>query len=398
VIRRRFEHTIVLAIAIEVSMVITFEVLLLAPRWQLQVLVPAAGENSFALPESWSPDGSALLTKANGGSLIFRDTGDLFLRLTAGSELVWVDDVTLLRLERVQETTYRMSRLDTRDGRAELIGEPIHWGHLISDGHGNVAHQREGEATTAITVIDSTDGRRLAELEGYAALTWTDDGALIVKRPEPALRPYFLAPGTLFYWRPGAAPRPLGSGLVVAGNVAPLSPAGDAIACICVTTPFPTEPPPDGPDRAIYRIPIDGSSPTRLTPWPTHGGGSPEIAWIDETSLAAVAGDGLSRVPATGGLLPIPGLTAADLGFETMLGRVFRLRGYIVAGLQDLVGRRDTILVVIDQQDRIRLRRWSVGSLPVITVDPAHVRGAVGTEYRLPGDPSSWEVSMLEFR
>jgi hypothetical protein len=96
--------------------------------------------------------------------------------------------------------------------------------------------------------------------------------------------------------------------------------------------------------------------------------------------------------------LPIPGLTAADLGFETMLGRVFRLRGYIVAGLQDLVGRRDTILVVIDQQDRIRLRRWSVGSLPVITVDPAHVRGAVGTEYRLPGDPSSWEVSMLEFR
>jgi hypothetical protein len=396
--RSRFEHTIVLAIAIEVSMVLAFGGLLLAPRWKLQVLVPAAGENSFAVPQSWSPDGSGLLMTAHGGSLIVRDTGDLLLRLGGGSELVWVDDLTLLRLERVDETSYRLSRLDTRDGSIRPIGEPIHWGHLISDGHGNVAHQREGEVTTAITVIDPIDGRRLAELEGYTALTWTDDGALIVKRPEPALRPYFLAPGALFYWRPGAAPRRLGSGLVDAGNVAPLSPAGDAVACICVASPFPTEPPPDGPDRAIYRIPIDGSSPTRLTPWPTHGGGSPEIAWIDETSLAAVAADGLSRIPATGGLLPIPGLTAADLGFETMFGRVFQLRGHTVAGLQDLVGRGDTLLVVIDEQDRIRFQRWSVGSLPVIAVDPAHERGAVGTEYRLAGDPSSWEISMLVFR
>jgi hypothetical protein len=81
-----------------------------------------------------------------------------------------------------------------------------------------------------------------------------------------------------------------------------------------------------------------------------------------------------------------------------MFGRVFRLRGHIVAGLQDLVGGRDTLLAVIDDQDRIRLQRWSVGSLPVIMVDPAHERGAVGTEYRLPDDPSSWEISMLEFR
>jgi len=379
-------------------MVLTFGALLLAPRWQLLVLVPAAGENSFAVPESWSPDGSALLTTAQGGSLIIRDTGDLLLRLTGGSGLVWIDDVTLLRLERVDETTYRLSRLDTRDGRAELIGEPIHWGHLISDGHGRVAHQREGEPTTAITVIDPIAGRRLAELEGYDALTWVDDGALIVRRPEPALRPYFLTPGALFYWRPGAAPRPLGAGLVDAGNVAPLSLAGDAIACICVSAPFPTQPPPDGPDRAIYRIPIDGSPPTRLTPWPTHGGGSPEIAWIDDGSLAVVGADGLSRVPATGGLLPIPGLTATDLGFQTMFGRVFRVRGHIVAGLQDLVGGTETLLAVIDDRDRIRLRRWSVGALPVVVVDPAYERGAVGTEYRVPGDPSSWEISMLELR
>ena len=379
-------------------MVLAFAAFLLAPRWQLQVLVPAAGENLFAMPESWSPDGSALLTNAQGGSLIIRETGDLLLRLTSGTGLAWVDDVTLMRLERVDDATYRISRVDTRDGSIKPIGEPIHWGHLMSDGHGNVAHQRDGEATTAITIIDPIDGRRLAELEGYDALTWTDDGALIVRRPEPALRPYFLAPGALFYWRPGSAPRRLGANLVDAGNVAPLSPAGDAIACICVTTPFPSKPPPDGPDRAIYRIPLDGSSPTRVTPWPTLGGGSPEIAWIDETSLGAVAADGLSRVPATGGLLPIPGLTANDLGFRTMVGRVFRVRGHIVAGLQDLVGGRDTLLAVIDGHDRIRLRRWSVGALPVIVVDPAYERGAVGTEYRLPGDPSSWEISMLEFR
>ncbi len=398
VIRRRFEHTIVLAIAIEVSMVIAFGALLLAPRWKLQVLVPAAGENSFAFPISWSPDGTALLATAFGGTMILRPDLRVYLSQEPGSTPVWIDDMTLMKLERVEESSYRLSRLDAHNGHGQPIGEPIHWGHLLSDGHGNVAHQREGEPTTAITVIDPIDGRRLAELEGYEALMWTDDGALIVKQLEPALRRYFLDPGALFYWRPGTPPRRLGADLVDAGNVAPMSPAGDAIACICVSTPFPSEPPPDGPDRAIYRIPIDGSSPMRLTPWPTHGGGSPEIAWIDETSLAAVAADGLSRVPATGGLSLVPGLMAADLGFQTMFGRIFRLRGQIVAVLQDLVGGTESLLVVIDDQDRIRLRRWSVGSLPVVMVDPANQHGAVGTEYRLPGESSSWEVSTLEFR
>jgi hypothetical protein len=397
VIRRRLEHTVVLAIAIELSMVIGFGAFMLAPRWKLQALGPTATGDKLFIPVSWSPDGAALLTSATSGSALVRSEAILLLGREPGSSPVWVDDTTLLRLERIDESTYRLVRLDAGDGHRELIGEPMPWGDLITDGRGHVAHQILG-MSPSITVIDPNDGRRLAELKGYAAQTWTDDGALIVKRPEPDLDRYFLDPGALFYWRQGESPRALGASLVDAGNVAPLSPAGDAIACICVAMPFPSEPPPDGPEREIFRIPVDGSTPTRLAPWPTYGGSSPEIAWTDETSLAAVGDGGLVRVPGTGGVRPVPGLSASDLGFQTMFGRVYRIREQLVAVLQDLVGGTDALLVVIDEHDRIRMRRWSTGQMPVIAVDVAHERGAIGTEYRVPGEPSSWEISMLEFR
>jgi hypothetical protein len=394
---RRIERSLALGVAIELTMVLGFGALLLAPRWKLAPMTPTADAGVSHFPVDWSPDGAALLTSTRGGFDVLGFDGSVLMGVESGASPVWIDQRTILLLEPVDETTDRLVRLDTGDGRRETIGAPLTKGHLIADGRGRVAHQTVMGPRT-ITVLDPTDGHALAELAGHRATTWTSDGALIVKRPETSVERYSVDPGWLFLWRPGAEPRPIGAGLVDMGNVSPLSPAGDAITCICTAVPFPPDPPPDGPARAIYRLPTDGSAPTTLAPWPTRGGAEPEIAWIDDTSLAVVGGEGLSRVSASGGLRPIPGLSAVDLGFQTMYGRVFQIRGETVAVLQDLVGGTDALLVVVDDQDRIRLRRSFSGSLPDLTIDAAGQRGVVLTEFTIPGEPSFWDLYTLEFR
>jgi hypothetical protein len=395
--RRRFEHTIVLAIAIELSMLIAFGVLIGQPRWKLHSFLPSADRQLSTYPISWRPDGRALLTSMGQGFEVVGSDGSRLLSL--GSSLpVWVDDVTLMMLEPLDDSTSRLVRLGT-DGGRNVIRESVPRGRLLADGRGRLAYQND-LGPTAITIIDPADGRSLAELQGYSAEYWTDDAALIVKRPEPGLDRWLLHAGGLFYWRPGDSPRALGSNLIDAGNVAPLSPAGDAIACICIVRPVPTNPPPDGPDRAIYRVPTDGAPATHLAAWPTHGGGSPEIAWADDVSMAVVGDEGLSRVSNTGGLRPIPGLTTADLGFQRTYGRVFELQGHLVAVLQDLVGGTESLLVVVDDQDHIRMRRWFAGSsMPDLTIDKAHERGAVGiTENQVIYERPTGAISLLEFR
>jgi hypothetical protein len=180
------------------------------------------------------------------------------------------------------------------------------------------------------------------------------------------------------------------------GNVAPLSPAGDALACICTVVPVSPEPAVESPARAIYLVPLDGSPPTNVAPWPTHGGASPEITWVDATSLAVVGEDGVWRVSASGGLRPVPGLAAADLGFATMVGRVYSLHGQTVAVLQELAGGVESLLVVIDPQDGIRMRQWFAGNMPPITVDSAHERAVISVERQRPEGPSLWDILSLE--
>ena len=388
----------VLAIAIELSMVIAFGVLMLAPRWRLVAFTPTTDRGVAFLPEAWSPDAGALITGTPGRFVVLGSNGSVLQGPDPGWSPVWINDRNLMILNKEWDrSTYDLVRMEAGGGHRETIGQPLGQGHLIADGRGHVAYQSD-DAPVDTTVLDVSDGNVLAKLDGHGAVTWTGDGALIVKRPEPRLGGYTTNPGSLWLWRPGEAPNPLGPDLVDMGNVAPLSPTGDALACICTVVPATPEAAVESPPRAIYLVPLDGSPRMYLAPWPTQGGASPEITWIDETSLAVVGDDGIWRISASGGSRPIPGLAAADLGFGTMVGRVYSLRGQTVAVLQELAGGVESLLVVIDPQDGIRMRQWFPGNMPAVTVDPAQERAVVSVERQRPEGPSLWDILSLELR
>jgi hypothetical protein len=391
---RRLEHTVVLAVAIELAMVIAFNAIMLTPRWTFQAFAPTANGDHFH-PKDWSSDGSALLTAAGSRFEVLRSDGSVLRPDVIGSWPVWIDDRRVVAIEAVEDSTFRLIRLDTFDGSREVLGEPLVPGSLIADGHGRVAHQSViGDPVTS--VLDPMDGHVVARLTGYRARTWTDDGALLVRRPDPQLGNIIPGAGALFIWRPGATPRPLAPDLVDLGEVAPLSPSGEAVACVCAAT----SPAILDPVRALFRVPIDGSKATRLASWRgEHGSGQPDVAWLSETSLAVIDGDGLSRVDTVQGNRTIAGLSASELGFERTIGRVYALGDTVVAILQDQSPPGwEPLLVVVDGQDRVRLQRvLGATNLPVIAVDRAQNRGVVSTDPQVPGEPPV-RFFVLEFR
>ena len=269
--RSRFEHTIVLGIAIELSMVMAFGVVIGQPRWRLAPFAPTADRNYFDA-RAWSPDGSAVMTAAGGGRFeIIRSDGALLLADTEGMTPLWIDDRTVIALETVDASTSRLVRIDTHDGSRHIIGGQLPLGHLVGGEPGRVAH-RTVVGPLVTTVLDPVDGRVLGRLAGYRARTWTNDGSLIVRKPEPSIQNSHYGAGALFDWRPGEDPRPLAPGLIDLGEVSPLSPSGDAIACVCARASSLGR----DPAGAIYRVPIDGSPPTELVPFrrapkPTFG-------------------------------------------------------------------------------------------------------------------------------
>ena len=388
----------VLAIAIELSMVVAFGALMLTPRWRLVAFSPIADRVLTFLPEAWSPDAGALLTRSSGRFVVLGSNGSVLQGPDPGWSPVWIDDRSLMVLNKEWDrSTYDLVRMDAGGGHRETIGQPLGQGHLIADGRGHVAYQSD-DAPVDTTVLDVSDGHVVAKLGGHGAMTWTHDGVLIVKRPEPRLAGYTTNPGSLWYWRPGEAPRALGPDLVDMGNVAPLSPAGDALACICTIAPVSPGPAGESPPRAIYLVPFDGSPPTYLAAWPTRVSAAPEITWVDDSSLAVVGEDGVWRVSTSGGSRPISGLAVADLGFETMVGHVYSLRGQAVAVLHELAGGTESLLVVIDPQDGIRMRRWFAGNMPPITVDAAHEHAVISVDRQGASGPSLWDILSLELR
>jgi RNase P/RNase MRP subunit p29 len=395
--RRRFEHTIVLGIAIELSMVIGFTAFIGAPRWRLQAFTPTVDLGVSFVPSDWSPDGGALLTATPGRFKILGWDGSVFQGPDPGWSPVWIDARHIAILERkFGSSVVHLVRMEIAGGDRRTLSGPLAPGRLVGDGRGHLAYQSDdGPLTT--TVLDPQDGHTVADLDGYRMSSWTVDGALLLTRPEPRVERYYPNGGPMFLWRPGEQPRALGAELANAGTVAPMSPTGDELACICVVKPFP-EPTPNGPERAIYRVPIDGSPPVYLVPWPRHGGASPEIAWIDATTLAVIADDGLTHISTAGGSKVVSGLSASDLGFRTAFGRVFELRGSTVAVLQDLVGGVESTLVVVDREDRIRMRTRFFGWLPDVSVDHVHDRGVVSSEQIRDGEPSLLDLTVVEFR
>jgi len=381
---RRLEHTVVLGVAIQLAIVIAFNAIMLTPRWKFQPFAPTANGGHF-YPKDWSADGTALLTAAGSRFEVLRSDGSVLLADVVGAWPVWIDDRRVVALEAAQDSTFRLVRLDTVSGSRTVLGGPLEAGSLIADGRGRVAHQSVvGELV--ISVLDLADGHVTARLNGYRARTWTSDGALIVRRPDRRLANIHPEAGALFRWQPGDLPRALATDLVDMGQVAPLSPSGDALACVCASRPSVSA----DPLSALYRVPMDGSKATRLAAWHSQGGsGQPDVAWLSETSLAVIDGDGLSRVDPGEGKRTISGLSAAELGFIRPLGRVYALGDVVVAILQEgAPPGSDPELVVVDGQDRILLHRFLDGAnAPVIAVDGAQGRGVVSTEPQLPGAP-----------
>ena len=376
-------------------MVMAFGVVIGQPRWRLAPFAPTADRNYFDA-RAWSPDGSAVMTAAGGGRFeIIRSDGALLLADTEGMTPLWIDDRTVIALETVDASTSRLVRIDTHDGSRHIIGGQLPLGHLVGGEPGRVAH-RTVVGPLVTTVLDPVDGRVLGRLAGYRARTWTNDGSLIVRKPEPSIQNSHYGAGALFDWRPGEDPRPLAPGLIDLGEVSPLSPSGDAIACVCAVASSLGR----DPARAIYRVPIDGSPPTELGPWHAgSGSAAPDIAWRGPVSLAVIDADGLSRVFVSGKKRTIPGLSASELGYRRPMGRVYVIGDTLVAIIRDGAPPGDgPLLVVVDAHDRIRLKRaMEAFNVPSVTVDVAHGRGVMSADTNRPGEPPQ-EFFLLEFR
>jgi hypothetical protein len=390
---RRFEHTVVLAIVIELSMVLGFGAFMLLPRWRLQAFAPF-GRSDYQHVREWSADGDALLTEGPPGFEVLAADGSVILGAHKGREqsVAWAGDRSLLVLEYADESTYRLFRVDIDDGHRQMIGGPLAPGVLIADGRGGVALRSRNPPVTT-TILDPTDGHVVTELVGYRPVRWTNDGALILGQPQPRLEGNDVASDRLFYWRPSAEPKPIGPDLLDVGVDAPVAPSGDVVACVCVRDPAQS----GVATSQIYQVPIDGSPGTILAPWKTSGSSGVEMAWLDESSLAVVDHDGFSLVSVSGGRRLVPGLASAEMGFAQTIGRVYPLRGGALAFMRDQTyDEGDSLIVVIDANGGIAMRRhWLAHDLTDIAVDQVHERAVVSGDPQFAFGPQT-ELFLLE--
>src|SRR5687768_17411594 len=95
----RFERSLAIGVAIELTMVIGFGALLLAPRWKLLPMIPTTDIDVTHLPVDWSPDGDALLTSTPGGFEVLGPDGAILMDTETGTSPAWVDQRILLLLE-----------------------------------------------------------------------------------------------------------------------------------------------------------------------------------------------------------------------------------------------------------------------------------------------------------
>ena len=360
-------------------MVIGFAAFIVAPRWVIHSF-GSADRADYHRVQEWNSDGTALLTTGSPGLQVLGDDGSVMLsdQSKRATSVVWADAHTLLILEYASPSTYRLFRMATSDGRRHMIGEPLPYGFLMADRLGNVAlRNAEGPLTTRI--LDAGDGRILAKLDGFRPVRWTDHGSLILGRLRAPLVEGGLASEELFEWAPGQPTRRLGEDLLDAGSGTAVPASGGAIACVCV----PESALVAGGDPAIYLVPLDGSKATRMASRSIPEDSSPEMALLDETSLAVIDESGVSLVTVAAGRTTYPSLSAADLGFTKVVGRVYPMRGGFLAMLRDGADDTgDTLLVVADAQERITLRRWlHTRSLTDIAIDPSHGRVVIS------GDP-----------
>lgn len=397
-LRVRLQHPLAVALGANLLILLGALALSLIPVWSLR---PVGGESlgsgtpaeDWFFPAAWSPDGSMFATEGPGRFQVAAADGTIVVRNQAGRSPVWVDERTVLVVREVDQTTGWLVRVDSRDGGREMVGVPMTAGRLVADGRGHVAlWTRFGDVATSI--LDPADGSVLARLDGYHAQVWTNDGGLILKQRPPGLGYSYPDAGTLSIWRPGQPPRSLATDLIQLEDLPVLAPSGDAITCFCISRSVTAE----GQAPAVYRVPLDGSPATLLTPW---AGGNPHaypgVAWIDEDSIAVVDRYGVFRVSEGGNPQPMPESPPTQPTPVRRSGRVYHLDGAIIVVTHDSRLDLEAELSVIDDEGRLRFRRrlhaWNP---PYLRIDPVHHRALVVTDPNNPGEPSH-RLFILEF-
>jgi hypothetical protein len=375
---------VVLGLALELLLLLLVAlvvVLALPTGWQLRPFSPD-GTDGFFEPRQWSPEGTALVLDEAGHFDVVASDGSVLLRNEPGWSPVWVADDRLLLMEPIDERTNRLIRLDLTTGDRQPIGDPLGAGRLFADGHGHVAHHEIGTITTRI--LDATTGLVVDRLGGYLPVRWTDRGALVLRQRVPGLENLYPDGGWLLVWEPGRPPRLPAPDLFELTDSAVLSPDGNALACLCMSLEAARAGRP-WPD--VYRIPLDGSEPSRLVRWrdaPITQ--NRPIAWRSDSSLDILDSHGVARLGEDGQQRMLLDLPQAHPLLQTP-GRLFRLDTAVAVVSGPIPGTTNARVVVIDDAGRVRFdREVESVNLPYLVVDPSGERAILRTDPQHPGE------------
>lgn len=394
--RRPIRWPLVVAILAALAVVAGLVALASIPSWELRLVADDRGVDTYR-PVAWSPDGTAVL--ASGSFPFFevvRPDDDWRLwRDGRGYSPVWIDDRTLMVLDEIEFRTSVLRRIDLVSGERRIVGDPLASGRLVADGRGHVAWRNViGDPETL--VLDSADGHVVARIPDVRAVTWANDGTLVLKETAHGFTTDYPDAGYLSAWNVDGGSRPIGAGLVMLRDAMLPSPASDAIACLCASADAPA----DGLVPGIYRVPLDGSPATLLMRLDRAPFADPAMTWLDDTSLAIVDGSGLSRVSLDGDRQAIPGAASDALRLVHGVGRPWRLRDAIAVTIgesrspadpQEEKGR----LIVIDESGGV-LVDSSFGSWN----DPYMVPNRTNDRAILVSDPNGRgpSLSLVEYR
>lgn len=362
----------------------TLVALSVGPSWRLEPLkLGTPGENLQAV--SWSPDGTRFTVQRTDQFLVVRASDGRVLRTVAGRWPVWVDDSTIDALRDIGLQRTELVRVDLQTGIWTTIAQPLPAARLAGGGVSPLA------ATSVIgprgtVVLDPVDGRRIAVLPELRGIAWARPGFLIAKTVVPDLQASGSLPGLLRVWTAVGGVQSIGVGLVELRDAMVPSPSGDAFACVCARL--------DAASMlsapALYKVPIDGSAPTRLSDWVDGGPtANPLVAWLDDSSIVFLDGAGMHRINIGPGPMPMPRLDPGTLFTPGNAGRLYRI-GDGLAILESQGGGPTGVswLTLLGPNADVRFRRFFPSwNTAILIVDPLRPRAVLATDPQPPDGP-----------
>jgi len=382
--RERLSHPLVVAALVGIVVLLPVAGLATLPRWTLDPL-PVGSPGEDFQPGSWSPDGTRFIFQRLNQFIVVRAADGAVLRTGYGWSPIWVDDDTIDSSYDVGLGRAQIHKLDLHGSRSATLPIMVGSGRLVGRGVVDLAAPTADTTTISTTVFDPIDGRQIRTIAGVRPIAWIRSGLLIGKtidRDHPGIGDQ---PGSLVAWTADGGVRSIGPHLLDVRDMIAASPEASAIACVCVRDDRGEAKPPEG----IYRVPIDGSSPTRLADVATGSINSdPVPRWFDDGSLVYLDGAGLHRIGPDGEHATVP-VDAGDLPSKGYNGRLYGLGNAIVLASQ--VRSADTgegKLTVMNPTGEVGYRQSfpSWNGLGLILA-PGRPKALVFTDPHLPNQP-----------